>query len=188
MNCAVSTAVRSSGLVALYLVAGAQRLGAADAPAKSVKEAAAVERVIRNAAQALTDFPRTRDVHAVLSNYAAGFTGIDNGEETSLDDQRNLLSDLEDQLASGTRVVLSMRAGNIRVRISGQMAVATYDYSFRIGIAGEFTDEEEGKCTSILEKNGTAWLFRHEHCSSACPACADEPAGDAPDSSVPERT
>ena len=122
MNLGVSTGVRSAGLVALCLVAGAQRAGSAGAPEKSARDAAAVERVIRSAAQALSDFPRTLDAQSVLSNYATGFTGIENGEETSIEDQRDLLRDLRDQIATGTRIVLSLRTANIRVRISGQMA------------------------------------------------------------------
>ena len=188
MNRRVSTGVRSAGIAALCIVVGLPRLGAADSSGKAAKEAAAVERVIRNAAQALSDFPRTLDAEALLSNYATGFTGIENGQETSLQDQRNLLADLRDQLAAGTQIVVSFRAGNIRVRISEKMAVATYDYSFRMGIAGEALDEEEGKCTSILEKLGARWLFRHEHCSSACPPCADDEDEEDPDSTAPERT
>lgn len=188
MNPSVSAAVRSAGFAAFCIVAGTQRLGAADSQGKLAKDAAAVERVIRGAAQALTDFPSTLDADAVLSNYAPGFTGIENGQETNLQDQRDLLADLREQLAAGSRVILSMRAANIRVRVSGTLAVATYDYAFRIGIAGESIDEEEGKCTSILEKTGGRWLFRHEHCSSDCPPCDDDSDEDDSDAKVPERT
>src|SRR5262245_53907550 len=110
----------------------------AESQNKAAKEAAAVERVIRAAAQALSDYPRTLDVDSVLSFYAAGFVGSENGEETSLQDQRDLLTDLSDELAAGTHVVLSFRAESIRVRVVGQLAIATYDYAFKIGVAGEF--------------------------------------------------
>lgn len=187
MNRVLVPGRRAVLLASLCLVLFSRTALAADSSAKSAKEAAAVERVIRAAAQALSDYPKTLDADSVLSYYATGFVGIENGEETTLQDQRDLLADLSDQLASGTHVGLSFRTASIRVRVIGALAIATYDYTFRIGVAGQFADEEAGKCTSILERSGAKWLFRHEHCSSVCPPCDDE-LEEEEDSATPNQT
>jgi ketosteroid isomerase-like protein len=177
------------GLVIAFL-AGCVAIAGAAAPRGS-KDAAAVESFIRAAARAFTEFPRTLDMEGILDRYAPDFRGIENGEETTLVDQRELLRDLREQLSSGVPVILSLEAKGIRVRVDGDMAIATYDYRFRIGITGEFVDDEAGKCTAVLEKTDGRWVFRHEHCSAPCPPCEDdegEPEGDGVERLTPERT
>ena len=144
------------------------------------REAAAVQRTIEASARAFTEFTRTRSIESVLAFYAKDFTGIENGQDAGLDSQRELLEDLRDQLSDGASVGLSFRATNVEVRVTGSIAWATYDYLFRIAASDGAWDEEEGKCSSVLEKSGASWLFKHEHCSSLCP---DEGTDEDPDRS-----
>lgn len=133
------------------------------------RDIAAVRRTIEASARAFTEFTRTRSIESVLAFYAKDFTGIENGQDAGLDNQRELLEELRDQLSGGASVGLSFRATNVEVRVTGSIAWATYDYLFRIAAADGAWDEEEGKCSSVLEKSGSSWLFKHEHCSSRCP-------------------
>lgn len=162
---------------------------ARDATSRLEHEAAAVANTISASAKALTDFPRTRNAAAVLSFYAKDYRGVENGEESSLDDERQILSDLRNRLESGTPVRIASSARNIRVQVVGEVAWATYDYVFKIAIGDEDWDEENGKCTSVLKKNGSSWLLEHEHCSSLCPDDEeeDDDEGDDPKSGA-ERT
>lgn len=170
---------RLAGVAGLLLCMPA--LTGATPPA--TREASSVQRTIEGAARAFSEFPKTRDVDAVLSFYARDFTGIENGEATTLGDQRDLLLDLRDQLATGAFVGLVLRTRNIRVRVEGEIAWATYDYLFRIAAADGGWQDEEGMCSSILQKEGRAWRFKHEHCSSVCP---DE-GGETPEDESLER-
>ena len=133
-----------------------------------------METAILASAKALSDFPSTRNVDAVLSFFAERFTGVDNGLETDIESQRELLLDLEDQIRMGVPVRISLRASAIRVHLAGPFAWATYDYGFRVGAGSESGDEEQGKCSSVLVKRKSSWLLLHEHCSSLCPGEEEE--------------
>ncbi len=188
MTSIVRRATLAACLAAVALAAAAAQVrtidkgrSARDGSAEQTsRSAAAVARAISGSARALSDFPKTRNADSVLSFYAKDYTGIENGEESSLEDERQLLSDLEERIDQGVTVGISSRAQNIRVRVAGPIAWATYDYVFKIAVADSDWDEEEGKCTSVLEKIGSAWLLKHEHCSSPCPTedGADNDKGD----------
>jgi ketosteroid isomerase-like protein len=152
----------------------------------AAREAAAVEKVILESAKALSRFPATQDVESVLGHYARDFTGIENGENSTFDTQRELLEELEDQIARGTSMKVSLEARNIEVHLGGGFAWATYDYHFRFRLTGEPYEEDEGRCSSILQKVDSRWLFKHEHCSSACPEELLEEAD--PGAPAPQRT
>jgi ketosteroid isomerase-like protein len=178
MKSIAGRATLAVGLVALAVAAVAAKARTADkAPETgrdSAEQAALVAKTIAGSARALNDFPRTRNVESVLAFYAKDYTGIENGEETSLNDQRQLLSDLAERIGRGESVGISSTARNVRVRVAGSMAWATYDYVFKIAVGEEDWDEEDGKCSSVLEKSGSTWLLEHEHCSSVCPDEDDE--------------
>ena len=150
-------------------------------PQAAPRETAAVETLITDSAKALTAFPRTRSIESVMAFYAKDYTGIENGEEWTADDTRQLLSDLEERIDLGLRVGVSCKASNIKVRITEAVAWATYDYSLKIGADGEALDDEEGKCTAVLEKVGGSWLFKHEHCSTLCPNEEEEEKEEPPE-------
>lgn len=188
-------AVVALGLVSEVLAAGGSRMLAAGRGqptsdrARQEREATAVARTITASAQALSDFPRTRNTGSVLSFYSKDYVGVENGEESSLDDERQILTELRDRIERGVSIEISNSARNIRVRVVGSIAWATYDYLFRIAVGDGDWDEESGKCTSVLEKSGTAWLLDHEHCSSLCPAETDEEGDEEEDPALnPERT
>ncbi len=146
------------------------------------RDAAEVAKAIAGSAKALSDFPRTRNRGAVLSFYAKTYTVVENGEESSLEGEKELLSELLDQMEEGQEVGISSMVRNIQVRVAGKIAWATYDYEFKIALRGGDWGADEGKCTSILVKPGSAWLLEHEHCSSLCPSeeCEEEEDSEAP--------
>ncbi|MBI5588363.1 MAG: nuclear transport factor 2 family protein [Deltaproteobacteria bacterium] len=138
------------------------------------QEEAAIEKLITGSARAMTDFPRTRDFGSVSKYYAEDYTGINDGEWETMEDVKKTFSDLEQQLDLGSPVGISYRLADIRVHVTGATAWATYDFSARIGVAGEPLVEEEGKCTGIYRKKGASWTIQHEHCSSKNEAGPEE--------------
>jgi len=136
---------------------------------QAARDAAEVARTIAASAKALSDFPKTRNKESVLSFYTKSYTVVENGEESSLEDQRQLLADLQSRLEQGEEIGISSRTWNIQVRVSGKIAWATYDYEFTIALGEEDSGADQGKCTSILVKSGSSWRVEHEHCSSQCP-------------------
>ncbi len=136
------------------------------APAVSFgQDAAAIEKTISDFAKALTEFPRTRDRRAVLGVYTKDYVGIQDGELETLVKMEAWLANLEEQLKLGKPIGIVAQVRNVRVNTSGAFAWATYDYEFKLGQAGNVVQEDSGMCTSILRKEGTAWLIQHEHCS-----------------------
>ena len=124
----------------------------------AARDAAEVAGVIAGSAKALNDFPRTRNKGAILSFYTKSYTVVENGEESSLEEASQLLSDLEDRLERGEEVGISSRARNIEVRVAGKIAWATYDYEFKIALEDGDWGADDGKCTSVLVKSGSNWL------------------------------
>ncbi len=127
---------------------------------------AAIEKTITDATKAMTDFPRTRDLEAVLQFYAQDYTGINDGEWETMEEMKKTFSDLEEKMNLGSPIGISYKVSNIIAHVTGTTGWATYDFSAKIGMAGETLVEEQGKCTGIYIKNGAAWAVLHEHCSS----------------------
>src|SRR3990172_9922093 len=70
----------------------------------AARDAAEVAKAIAGSAKALSDFPRTRNRGAVLAFYAKTYTVVENGEESTLEGEKQLLSELEDRLEEGQDV------------------------------------------------------------------------------------
>ena len=135
-------------------------------PAVSLgQDAAAIEKTISDTAKAFTEFPRTRDKQALLRAYTKDYAGIQDGEVETLARTEEWLAGLEEQLKLGKPIGIVAQVRNVKVHSSGAFAWATYDYEFKVGEAGNVVQEDSGMCTSILRKDGTAWLIQHEHCS-----------------------
>jgi len=135
-------------------------------PAVSLgNDAADIEKTISDTAKALTEFPRTRDRKAVLSVYTKDYAGIQDGELETLVRTGAWLVDLEEELKLGKPIEIAAQVRNLKVHSAGAFSWATYDYEFKVDEAGHVVQEDSGMCTSILRKEGTAWLIQHEHCS-----------------------
>jgi ketosteroid isomerase-like protein len=105
----------------------------------------------------------------VLNLYTADYTGVQNGEAESRDSIERWLSEYGSALERGSRVHFLGAVSNLSTHISGSTAWATYDYVFQAIKNGEFDAQDRGKCTSILRKDHTGWLIRHQHCSKTKP-------------------
>jgi len=128
---------------------------------------AAIVQIINDNAKALTEFPRTRNRQALQKNYAEDFEGINDGKSESPEEAEKFLADLEQQLDLGSPIGILNQVSNIKTSIHETIGWATYDYTLKIGIGGAVVVSDTGKCTSVLRREGTAWLIRHEHCSTA---------------------
>ena len=131
----------------------------------SAEEGEAIERIVKEAAMAAAAYSETRDKQAVMKLYSKDYVGIQDGETETRDSIEKWLSDYESELASGSTLRFISVVSNLRVRIPGPTAWATYDYVFQAVRKGELEGQDSGQCTTILRKEGSTWLIQHEHCS-----------------------
>jgi ketosteroid isomerase-like protein len=138
-------------------------------PSSAGGEEEAVERVLLAEAKSSATFAETRDTQAVLKLYTADYSGVQDGEAETRESIETWLSEYGSALEQGTRVHFLGALSNLSTHISGPTAWATYDYVFQAIRNGELNAQEHGKCTSILRKESSGWLIRHEHCSKTKP-------------------
>jgi len=126
----------------------------------------AIAQIIEDNAKAWTNFPRTRDKQALEKYYAEDYAGINDGKAANPKDSEKFISDLEEQLNLGSPIGILNQVTNIKVQMHDNISWATYDFKLKIGMGGAVIVSDDGKCTSILKKEGSKWLIHHEHCST----------------------
>ena len=129
----------------------------------------AVERVLLAEAQSSATFAETRDREAVLKLYTTDYSGVQDGEAETRESIERWLTEYGTALEQGSRVYFLGAVSNLHTHMSDQTAWATYDYVFQAIKNGELDAQEHGKCTSVLRKEPSGWLIRHEHCSKTKP-------------------
>jgi ketosteroid isomerase-like protein len=129
----------------------------------------AIERVLLAEAKSSATFAETRDKDSVLKLYTTDYSGVQDGEAETRETIEKWLSEYGSALEQGARVHFLGAVSNLSTQISGSTAWATYDYVFQAIKNGELNAQERGKCTSILRKEDSGWLIRHEHCSKTKP-------------------
>jgi ketosteroid isomerase-like protein len=132
-------------------------------------EGDAIERIIKDAAMASATYSETRDKQAVLKLYTKDYVGIQDGETETRESIEKWFSDYESELNKGNTLRFISVVSNLRVRVPGPTAWATYDYVFQAVRKGELEGQDSGQCTTILRKEGPTWLIQHEHCSKTRP-------------------
>ncbi|MEO6306975.1 MAG: nuclear transport factor 2 family protein [Nitrospiraceae bacterium] len=135
----------------------------------SAEEREAIERTVKEAAMASATFSETRDKQAVLKLYTKDYVGIQDGVTETRESIEKWLSDYESELTKGSTLRFISVVSNLRVRIPGPTAWATYDYVFQAVRKGELEGQDSGQCTTLLRKEGSTWLIQHEHCSKTRP-------------------
>jgi len=125
----------------------------------------AVEQVISTAAKSVATFSESRDRQSILKFYATDYQGIQDGALEDRGAIEGWLSDYEAELDRGSTLRFISALSDLKVRVIGPTAWATYDYVFQAVRKGELEGQDSGKCTSVLRKEGSAWLIIHEHCS-----------------------
>lgn len=135
------------------------------AEAWPAEEGVAIERIVKEAAMAPATFSETRDKQAALKLYTKDYVGIQDGETETRESIEKWFADYESELNKGSTLRFISAVSNLRVRIPGPTAWATYDYVFQAVRKGELEGQDFGQCTTILRKEGSTWLIQHEHCS-----------------------
>lgn len=128
-----------------------------------------IGKAITDRAKAVTNFPQSKDVQTILRFYTKDYIGITDGEAHSYANIEDEFSDMAEKINLGQQVGISNKVADIKPQVSGTVGWVIYDYSLKIGSGGEVLEQEQGKCTAIFRKEGSAWLIQHEHCSSASP-------------------
>jgi len=139
------------------------------AAAWSAEDGEAIEKIVRDAAMASATYSETRDKQAVLKLYSKDYVGIQDGETETRESIEKWFLDYESELNKGNPLRFITVVSNLRVRIPGPTAWATYDYVFQAVRKGELEGQDSGQCTTILRKEGSTWLIQHEHCSKTRP-------------------
>jgi ketosteroid isomerase-like protein len=139
------------------------------AVAWSADEGAAIEKVVKEAAMASATYSEIRDKQAVLKLYTKDYIGIQDGETETRESIEKWFSDYESELNKENTLRFINVVSNLRVRIPGPTAWATYDYVFQAIRKGELEGQDSGQCTTLLRKEGSTWLIQHEHCSKTRP-------------------
>jgi ketosteroid isomerase-like protein len=139
------------------------------AVAWTADEGAAIEKVVKEAAMASATYSEIRDRQAVLKLYTKDYVGIQDGETETRESIEKWFSDYESELNKGNTLRFINVVSNLRVRVPGPTAWATYDYVFQAVRKGELEGQDSGQCTTLLRKEGSAWLIQHEHCSKTRP-------------------
>ena len=124
-----------------------------------------VEQVISTAAKSVATFSESRDRQSILKFYTTDYQGIQDGALEDRGAIEGWLSDYEAELDRGSTLRFISALSDLKVRVIGPTAWATYDYVFQAVRKGELEGQDSGKCTSVLRKEGSAWLIIHEHCS-----------------------
>jgi len=137
------------------------------AVAWSAEEGEAIEKIVKESAMASATYSETRDKQAVLKLYTKDYVGIQDGETETRESIEKWLSDYEAELNKGSTLRFISVVSNLRVRVPGPTAWATYDYVFQAIRKGELEAQDSGQCTTVLRKEGPTWLIQHEHCSKA---------------------
>ena len=135
------------------------------AMAWSAEDGEAIERTVKEAAMAASTFSETRDKQAVLKLYTKDYVGIQDGETETRDSIEKWLSDYDSELKKGSTLRFISIVSNLRIRMPGPTAWATYNYVFQAVRKGELEAQDSGQCTTVLRKEGSTWLIQHEHCS-----------------------
>ena len=135
------------------------------AVAWSAEEKETIEKAVKAAAMASATYSETRDKQAVLKLYSKDYVGIQDGETETRDAIEKWLSDYDAELTKGSTLRFISIVSNLHAYMLGSTAWATYDYVFQSIRKGELEGQDSGQCTTILRKEGSAWLIQHEHCS-----------------------
>jgi ketosteroid isomerase-like protein len=131
----------------------------------AVEEGEVIQKTIKDAAMAASTFSESRDKQAVLKLYTKDYIGIQDGETETREVIEKWLSDYESELNKGSSLRFISSVSNLKARIPGSIAWATYDYVFQAIRKGELEAQDAGQCTTLLRKEGATWLIFHEHCS-----------------------
>ena len=132
---------------------------------RAAGEEEAIEKVLRAEAKSSATFAETKDKQAVLKLYTTDYSGVQDGEAETRDSIEKWLSEYGVALDQGSRVHFLSAVSNLNIHSSDSIAWATYDYIFQAIKNGELDAQEHGKCTSVLRKESSGWLIRHQHCS-----------------------
>ena len=133
----------------------------------STQEEALVEKTIVDLANAMTEFPKTKDPQSIKRFYTQDYAGITDGKSNSLKEEEQYLADLIERLNLGEPMGISSKVSNLKTAVVGSVGWVTYEYEYKLGRSGMALESNQGQCTSILRKQGGTWLIQHEHCSTA---------------------
>ena len=125
----------------------------------------AVHRTITQAVSGAATFSESRDKQAILTLYADDYRGVQDGQAETKAAIEQWLTDYESELKQGNRLRFIGAVSNLKTGLQGSTAWAIYDYVFQALRDGELEGQDVGSCTSLLRKEGAAWLIFHEHCS-----------------------
>lgn len=142
---------------------GCQQLG--DNETSRVKTE--IEASVNQASKAWEEFPKSLDRASLLKHYAADYSGVKDGTSETLKDLEKSFDDLAEQIKLGDSIGISYKITELNIQpFTGRLAWMTYRDETKLGRSGALLSDIKTKCSTLVRKEGKAWLVFHEHCST----------------------
>lgn len=142
---------------------GCQQLG--DNDTSRVKTE--IEASVNQATKAWEEFPKSLDRASLLKHYAADYSGVKDGASETLEDLEKSFDDLAEQIKLGDSIGISYKITELNIQpFTGRVAWMTYHDETKLGRSGALLSDIKTKCSTLVRKEGEAWLVFHEHCST----------------------
>ena len=126
----------------------------------------AIARTITESANAVTNFPQTKNHQKVFHFYTEDYSTIQDGVVATRKVVEQSYRQLEEMLKDGMPMTTTAKVSKIRAVASSGMGWATYDAFFDVHSGELAMQKGDLKCTGLLQKIGSEWKIQHEHCSS----------------------
>jgi ketosteroid isomerase-like protein len=151
-------------LVTSFLcLVGCQQLG--DNDTSRVK--AEIEASVNQASKAWEEFPKSLDRASLLKYYAADYSGVKDGVSETRKDLEKSFDELAEKIKLGDSIGISYKITELAILpFTGRIAWITYNDETKLGRSGFLLSDTKTKCSTLVRKEGEAWLVFHEHCST----------------------
>lgn len=127
---------------------------------------AAIARTIMESADAVTNFPQTKNYQKVFHFYTEDYSAIQDGVVATRKMTEQSYRQLGEMLKDGMPMTTTAKVRNIRAVASSGMGWATYDAFIDMHSGDLAMLKGDMKCTGLLRRIGSDWKIQHEHCSS----------------------
>lgn len=127
---------------------------------------AAIARTIMESAEAVTNFPQTKNYQKVFQFYTEDYSAIQDGVVATRKMTEQSYRELGEMLKDGMPMTTTAKVSNVRAVASSGMGWATYDTFIDVHSGELAMLKGDMKCTGLLRKVGSEWKIQHEHCSS----------------------
>lgn len=149
--------------ISLLGMAGCQELADKD----TARGKAEIEATVQQASKAWEEFPKSLDRTLLLRHYATDYSGVTDGANENLKDIEKSFDNLAERIKLGSAIGISYTITDLNIQLfTARLALLTYQDETKMGQGGVLLSDTKTKCSTLVRKDGEAWLVFHEHCST----------------------